>query len=163
LLQSRQSLTDAVEKVFSGWGTKFYKAMRGEVRDDVASQKNNHGASYRRRQGLQSWSRPKIKFGEIFEVVRFSTFLTVSTQSDTSLASIDAMQKGLFDHLVGGREHPRRHLDAERSRRLPVSRGGVASSGTSSAPRWHQRRRAALSLRRTPAATSAHRQAEDEQ
>ena len=53
--------------------------MRGDVRDHVASQQNDHGASYRGCEASQSWSRSKIEFCEIFEVVRSSTFSTVST------------------------------------------------------------------------------------
>jgi hypothetical protein len=54
--------------------------MRGDVRDHVASQKNDHGASYRCHEASQPWSRLKINFREIFDGVRFSTFSTLSTQ-----------------------------------------------------------------------------------
>ena len=44
------------------------------VRGHIAYQKNDHGASYRRYGALQSRSRLKINFREIFGVVRFSSF-----------------------------------------------------------------------------------------
>jgi hypothetical protein len=48
------------------------------VRDHIASRKNDHGVLYRRYRALQWRSRQKIRFGEIFGVVQFSTFSTVS-------------------------------------------------------------------------------------
>ena len=58
--------------------------IRGDVVPHVVSQKGDHGASYRHCEAAQSWSRPKIKLSEIFDVVRFSTFSTVSTHDVTS-------------------------------------------------------------------------------
>jgi hypothetical protein len=76
-------LTDAVEKVFWEWRTKFLEPLmrfvRSDVRDHAASQKNNHGPSYRRYGAFQRRSCPKISIFEIFGVVRFSTFSTAST------------------------------------------------------------------------------------
>jgi hypothetical protein len=51
---------------------------RGDVRDHIVSHKNDHGASYERYGVLQWWSRLKINFCEIFGVVQFSTFATLS-------------------------------------------------------------------------------------
>jgi hypothetical protein len=62
----------------------------GDVRDHVVSHKNDHGPSYRRSGALQRQRHLKINFREIFGVVRFSTFATVSalnghrTMSDLS-------------------------------------------------------------------------------
>jgi hypothetical protein len=50
----------------------------GDVRDHIVSPKNDHGPSYRLYRALQRWGRLKIDFREIFGVVRFSTFATVS-------------------------------------------------------------------------------------
>jgi hypothetical protein len=52
--------------------------VRRDVRDLIAHQKNGHGASYRRHRVLQRRSRLKFDFREIFGVVRFSTFATLS-------------------------------------------------------------------------------------
>jgi len=52
--------------------------VRRDVRGHTASQKNDHGASYRRYRALQRRSRLKIKFCESFGVVRFSSFATES-------------------------------------------------------------------------------------
>jgi hypothetical protein len=42
---------DTVEKVFSGWRTKFLgplmRSARGDVRDHIVLHKNDHGPSYR--------------------------------------------------------------------------------------------------------------------
>ena len=74
-----------LKKSFGGGERNFLgllmRFMRGDVRDHVASQQNDHGASYRRCKAWQWWSRSKIKFSEIFDVVRFSTFSTVSVIS----------------------------------------------------------------------------------
>jgi hypothetical protein len=57
---------------------------RGGMRDPIVSHKNDHGASYRR-YGVLPWrSRIKINFCEIFGVVRFSTFATLSPRQRTS-------------------------------------------------------------------------------
>jgi hypothetical protein len=58
---------------FSGLLMRF---ARGDMRDHIVSHKNDHGASYERYGVLQWWSRLKIDFCEIFDVVRFSTFAT---------------------------------------------------------------------------------------
>jgi hypothetical protein len=53
---------------------------RGDMRDHIVSHKNDHGASYGRYAVLQRWSRLKISFYEIFGVVQFSTFATLSAK-----------------------------------------------------------------------------------
>jgi hypothetical protein len=60
---------------FSGSLMRF---SRGDMRDHIASHKNDHRASYERYGALQWWSRLKISFCEIFGVVQFSTFATLS-------------------------------------------------------------------------------------
>lgn len=59
-----------------------------DVRDHIAYQKIDHGASYWRYR-LQPRNRLKINFGEVFGVVRFSTFATLSR------FGIDTRQKRL--------------------------------------------------------------------
>jgi hypothetical protein len=54
---------------------------RGDMRDHIVSHKNDHGASYERYGVLQWWSRLKLGFCEIFGVVQFSTFATLSVKS----------------------------------------------------------------------------------
>ncbi len=51
---------------------------RGDMGDHIVSHKNDHGASYRRYAVLQWRSRLKIGSCEIFGVVQFSTFATLS-------------------------------------------------------------------------------------
>ena len=63
---------------FSGPLMRF---ARGDMRDHIVSHRNDHGASYGRYAVLQWWSRLKISFCEIFGVVRFSTFATLSARS----------------------------------------------------------------------------------
>jgi hypothetical protein len=79
------------KKSFAGIYENFLKllmrSMRGDVRDHIASQKNDHGLSYRHYKASQRRSSPKITICEIFGVVRFSTFSTASTRSGHPLAS----------------------------------------------------------------------------
>ena len=49
---------------------------RGDMRDHIASHRNDYGPSYRRYGVLQRRSQLKINFCEIFGVGRFSTFAT---------------------------------------------------------------------------------------
>jgi hypothetical protein len=71
-----------LQKSFWGGERKFLELLmrfaRGDVRDHIVSHKNDHGASYERYGVLQWWSRLKISFCEIFGVVQFSTFATLS-------------------------------------------------------------------------------------
>jgi hypothetical protein len=53
---------------------------RGDMRDHIVSRKADHGPSYGRYAVLQRWSRLKISFCEIFGVVQFSTFATLSAR-----------------------------------------------------------------------------------
>jgi hypothetical protein len=69
------------EQNFSGPLIRF---ARGNMRDHIVLCKNDHGASYRLCGVLQWWSRLKISICEIFWVVRFSTFSTVSAHSGRS-------------------------------------------------------------------------------
>jgi hypothetical protein len=73
------------KKSFGGIYENFLKllmrSMRGDVRDHIASQKNDHGLSYRHYKASQRRSSPKITICEIFGVVRFSTFSTASVKS----------------------------------------------------------------------------------
>ena len=62
---------------FSGLLMRF---ARGDMRNHIVSHKNDHGASYERYGVLQWWSRLKISFCEIFGVVQFSTFATLSAE-----------------------------------------------------------------------------------
>jgi hypothetical protein len=66
--------------------------VRDDMRDHIVSHKNDHGASYGHYAALQWWSRLKISFCEIFGVVQFSTFATISATS---------RHRHLIDHLVG--------------------------------------------------------------
>jgi len=61
---------------FSGPLMRF---ASGDMRDHIVSHKNDHGASYDRYGVLQWRSRLKISFCEIFGVVQFSTFATLSS------------------------------------------------------------------------------------
>jgi hypothetical protein len=54
---------------------------RGYMRDHIVSHKNDHGPSYRRYRALQRSRRLRINSREIFGVVRFSTFATVSARN----------------------------------------------------------------------------------
>src|SRR6266446_6884548 len=77
-----------LKKSFWGDERKFLEPLmrfaRGGMRDHIVSHKNDHGASYRR-YGVLPWrSRLKINFCEIFDVVRFSTFATLSAEKQTS-------------------------------------------------------------------------------
>jgi hypothetical protein len=49
-----------------------------DVRALIVSYKNDYGPSHRRYRALQRQRRLKICFREIFGVVRFSTFATIS-------------------------------------------------------------------------------------
>ena len=50
----------------------------GDVRDLIVSHKTDHGPAHRRYGALQQWRCLKICFREIFGIVRFSTFATIS-------------------------------------------------------------------------------------
>jgi len=66
---------------------------RGDMRDHIVSHQNDQGASYRRYGVLQWPRRLKINFCEIFDVVRFSTFATISPYKQTSLPCVGMSQK----------------------------------------------------------------------
>jgi hypothetical protein len=71
----------------SFWGNRrnylepLTRFVRIDVRDQIASQKNNHEPWYRRCRVSQRPSGPKINICEIFDVVRFSTFSTASVKT----------------------------------------------------------------------------------
>jgi hypothetical protein len=70
----------------SFWGNRrnylepLTRFVRSDVRDHIASQKNDHEPWYRRCRVSQRPSDPKTNICEIFGVVRFSTFSTVSAK-----------------------------------------------------------------------------------
>jgi hypothetical protein len=74
-----------LQKSFGGDERNFLgplmRFVRRDVRDLIAHQKNGHRASYRRHRVLQRRSRLKFDFREIFGVVRFSTFATLSAMN----------------------------------------------------------------------------------
>jgi hypothetical protein len=76
------STTPSPKKSFEGDERNFpgplMRFARRDVRDRIASQKNDHGASYPRYRALQRRRRPNINVCEISGVVRFSTFATLS-------------------------------------------------------------------------------------
>jgi hypothetical protein len=78
------------KKSFGGIYENFLKLLmryvRGDVRDHIASQKNDQGLPYRHYKASQRRSSPKITICEIFGVVRFSTFSTASTHSGSRAA-----------------------------------------------------------------------------
>jgi hypothetical protein len=55
--------------------------LRSDARDYITSPKNDHGASYRHYRASALRNRPKTDICEIFGVVRFSTFSTLSTRN----------------------------------------------------------------------------------
>ena len=87
-----------LQKSFGGDERNFLELLmhfvRSDVRDYIASQKNDHGPSYQRYRASQRQGRPKINICEIFSVVRFSTFATVSGVDRKRSAG---RQTGAFD------------------------------------------------------------------
>src|ERR1700745_2393282 len=66
--------------IYENFLNLLMRSVRGDVRDHIASQKNDHGLPYRHYKASQRRSSPKITICEIFGVVRFSTFSTASTK-----------------------------------------------------------------------------------
>ena len=66
------------KKSFGGNKRNFIKLLmrfvRSDVRDQIASQKNDHGPSYRHYRASQRRSGPKITICEIFGVVSIFNF-----------------------------------------------------------------------------------------
>jgi hypothetical protein len=79
IVLKKSSLT--AERNFSG---PPVRPSCGDVRDHIASHKNDHRLSYRSWRALQRRSLLKIDFREIFAAARFSTFATVSGGKRTS-------------------------------------------------------------------------------
>jgi len=76
---------------------------RGDMRDHIVSHKNDRGASYWHYAVLQWWCRLKISFCEIFGVVQFSTFATLSPYERTSSVrsiSSEKCQEGTFGQAL---------------------------------------------------------------
>jgi hypothetical protein len=57
----------------------------GDVRGLIVSHKTDHGPAHRRYRALQRSRCLKICFREIFGIVRFSTFATISPEQRTFL------------------------------------------------------------------------------
>jgi hypothetical protein len=76
--------------------------VSGDVTDLIVSHKNDHGPSHRRYRALQRYRRLKISFCEIFGVVRFSTFATISTRS----GHLPAAQKPAWKRFRLGLDGP---------------------------------------------------------
>ncbi len=84
-----RSALDTVEKVFLGRWPKFswrplMRFVHDDVRDLVASQKNDHGLRIGATAHPNGEVVSKISICEIFGVVRFSTFSTASPREQTS-------------------------------------------------------------------------------
>src|SRR3954467_15938867 len=107
-------LADIVAKVFLGWRTKIlratdafsarrregpYRFIQNRSRTSVVPQKSGPAAE-----------SPKIDFREIFRVVRFSTFPTISATNGLMRRS---KLTSLFDHFVGAGEQCRWHNDVK--------------------------------------------------
>ena len=79
----------SLQKSFSGDERNFLELLMrfvcGDVRDLIVSHKTDHGPAHRRYRALQQWRRLKICFREIFGIVRFSTFATLSPRQQTSV------------------------------------------------------------------------------
>jgi hypothetical protein len=89
-----------LQKSFWGDKPKFLEPLMrftsSDVRDHIVSSKIDHGPPEWRRKAMQQQRTPKINFREIFRVVRFSTFATISASSRHCLLSLieptDALQ-----------------------------------------------------------------------
>ena len=53
----------------------------GDMRDHIVSYQNDHRPSYWRRRALRQQERLRIDFREIFGLLRFSTFATISARN----------------------------------------------------------------------------------
>jgi hypothetical protein len=93
------------KKSFAGIYENFLKllmrSMRDDVRDHIASQKNDHGLSYRHYKASQRRSSPKITICEIFGVVRFSTFSTASVKVGRTHSEQMSSGLPLRDGVIG--------------------------------------------------------------
>jgi hypothetical protein len=115
-----------LQKSFGGDERNFLgplmRFVRRDVRDLIAHQKNGHGASYRRHRVLQRRSRLKFDFREIFGVVRFSTFATLSRVERTCRSSgfTSGFDPGRVERTFGPQEPL---ITLVINRLLPVSLG----------------------------------------
>ena len=94
-----------LQKSFSGDERNFLGLLMrfvcGDVRGLMVSHKIDHGPAHRRYRALQQWRRLKICFREIFGIVRFSTFATLSAllgPHATSDLSPECAPKRTSDH-----------------------------------------------------------------
>jgi hypothetical protein len=106
------------DRNFSGPLMRF---ARGDMRDHIVSHQNDQGASYRRYGVLQWPRRLKINFCEIFDVVRFSTFATISARSGSQFEYFTVEDTAMWDELRGeyklsGDKRPRGALRPRRPR-----------------------------------------------
>jgi len=97
---------------------------RGDVRDHIVSPKNDHGPLYRPYRALKRQRRQKINFREIFGIVRFSTFSTLSARSGrrrrvTGLSAFAA--KADIEHSRANVCPDPRQTSASLCRRLPLN------------------------------------------
>ncbi len=81
---------------FSGLLMRF---ARGDMRDHIVSHKNDHGASYECYGVLQWRSLLKISFCEIFSVVQFSTFATLSAHQRSGDTLTEVSLVGVADEI----------------------------------------------------------------
>jgi hypothetical protein len=76
---------DTVAKVFLTARRNFLgplvRSARRDVSDLIVSHKNDQGPPYRSYRALQQWKHRRFDFGDIFGVLRFSTFATVSAKT----------------------------------------------------------------------------------
>jgi hypothetical protein len=96
-----------LQKSFWGGDQNFSGPLmpfaRGDMWDHIVLHKNDHGASYGRYAVLQWRSRLKISFCEIFGVVQFSTFATLSELKQTWAREVDLSAADLELSLSGAR------------------------------------------------------------
>jgi hypothetical protein len=99
-----------LQKSFLGDGRKFLGPLmrfaRGDVGDPHFFARNHHGLSYPRYRALQRYRRLKINFREIFGIVRFSTFATVSALSGRTGFCLAVRLLGCADIIL------ERHVEA---------------------------------------------------
>ena len=75
-----------------------------DVRDLIVSHKTGHGPAHRRYGALQQWRCLKICFREIFGIVQFSTFATISAKRRHRLAY--SITSSASPSSVGGTSMP---------------------------------------------------------
>ena len=100
----------SLQKSFSGDERNFLELLMrfvcGDVRDLIVSHKTDHGPAHRRYRALQQWRCLKICFREIFGIVRFSTFATLSARMRSPGGALNC-------RLGGGALARRRFLEVQ--------------------------------------------------